>query len=146
MPMSIREKRRGDFLISTDKSKLDVALIHAFLSEEAYWSLGRTREMVQRTIEHSLCFGVYENDVQVGFCRVVTDYATFGWLCDVFILPSHRGKGLSKWLIEFVVADPALQGLRRFLLATRDAHDLYRRYGGFEPLTEPWRWMIRTAK
>ena len=89
-------------MISTDKTKLDIATIHAFLSKRSYWAKGRPLEIVKRSIEHSLCFGVYESERQVGFCRVTTDYVTFGWLGDVFILESHRGRGLSKWLMETV--------------------------------------------
>jgi GNAT superfamily N-acetyltransferase len=139
------EYQRGDYTISTDPSRLDLAVIHRFLSLEAYWALGRSYETVQTAVEHSLCFGVYRGAEQVGLARVVTDYATFAWLCDVYILEAHRGHGLGKWLIECVVAAPELQGLRRFLLATRDAHELYRRYGGFEALPNPERWMARVA-
>jgi GNAT superfamily N-acetyltransferase len=99
--------------------------------------------VVQRSIEHSLCFGVYAGGEQAGFARVVTDYATFAWLCDVFILEAYRGRGLSKWLVETIVAYPDLAGLRRFLLATRDAHSLYQHYGGFTPLQAPDRWLER---
>lgn len=96
---------------------------------------------MRRSIAHSLCFGVYGEGEQVGFARVVTDYATFAWLCDVFVLETARRRGLGKWLIASVIAHPDLQGLRRFTLATRDAHELYRRYGGFEALRAPERWM-----
>jgi GNAT superfamily N-acetyltransferase len=137
------EQRRDHFLISTDKARLDIALIHKFLSASAYWALGRRLETVRKSIEHSLCFGLYEHDRQVGFARVVTDYATFAWLCDVFILESYRGHGLSKWLVQCVIGHPDLQGLRRFMLATRDAHELYRTYGGFQNLQAPERWMER---
>jgi GNAT superfamily N-acetyltransferase len=118
-------------------------MIHEYLSERSYWALGRPLEIVRRSIENSLCFGVYEGDRQVGFARVVTDYATFAWLCDVFVLESYRGQGLGKWLIETVAVHPALQSLRLFLLATSDAHELYQRYGGFEVLTHPEKWMVR---
>jgi GNAT superfamily N-acetyltransferase len=131
------------YSISTDKSRLDVALIHTYLSRHAYWAEGRPLEVVRRSIEHSLCFGVYGPGGQVGFARAVTDYATFAWLADVFILEEHRGRGLGKWLIETAVAHPDLQGLKLFLLATRDAHELYRRYGSFEALPKPERWMVR---
>lgn len=134
---------RGEFTISTDPDWLDVAAIHEFLSTQAYWALGRSREVVEKTIRSSLCFGVYQAGKQVGFARVVTDYATFGWLCDVFILPSHRGLGLAKWLVANVVEHPELRGLRRLLLATRDAHELYRGYGGFAALSAPERFMER---
>lgn len=139
--MAITEYQRDDYLISTDKTKLDLNLIHEYLSQRSYWARGRSLITVQNSIEHSLCFGVYNDTQQVGFARVVTDYATFAWLCDVFILETHRGKNLGKWLIECVTVHPGLQGL--FVLATRDAHELYRRYGGFENLLAPERWMAR---
>ncbi|MFZ6029627.1 MAG: GNAT family N-acetyltransferase [Chloroflexota bacterium] len=134
---------RDGYTISTDRERLDIHGIHRWLNESSYWAQGRPLETVQRSIDNSLCFGVYDGEQQVGFCRVVTDYATFGWLCDVFVLESHRGRGLSKWLIETVVAHPDLCNIRRLLLATRDAHTLYRRYGGFESLQNPERWMDR---
>lgn len=143
--MQLFEQHRDNYLISTDKSRLNIPLIHHFLSTQAYWALGRSLEKVQTSIEHSLCFGVYEDERQVGFARVVTDYATFAWLADVFILESHRGLGLSKWLVACVVGHPALRDLRRIVLATRDAHELYRRYGGFETMQQPERWMLRVA-
>jgi len=134
---------RDGYVVSTEKSRLQVDFVHDLLSNHAYWALGRTREVMERAIQNSLCFGVYEGSRQVGFARVVTDYATFGWLCDVIILESQRGRGLGKWLVECVVAHPALAGIRRLLLATRDAHGLYREYGGFVPLPTPERWMER---
>ena len=137
------EHHRDGNSISTDKSKLDVVQIHEYLSKRSYWAQGRPLDVVQTSIEHSLCFGVYDGDRQVGFARVVTDYVTFAWLCDVFILESHRGRGLGKWLIACVVAHPDLQGFKNFLLATGDAHELYRRYGGFESLEKPEKWMKR---
>lgn len=139
--MTIYELHRDAFALSTDKSKLNIPRIHDYLSQRSYWAQGRPLEVVRRSIEHSLCFGVYHGAEQVGFARVVTDYATFAWLCDVFILETARGHGLGKWLIESVIAHPDLQGLRRFILATRDAHELYRRCGGFEVLRAPERWM-----
>jgi GNAT superfamily N-acetyltransferase len=135
--------QRDNYTISTDRERLDVAMIHRWLNESSYWAQTRSLETVQKSIENSLCFGVYDGDQQVGFCRVVTDYATFGWLCDVFIIESYRGRGLSKWLIESVVTHPDLHNVRRLLLATRDAHELYRRYGGFDTLKNPERWMDR---
>ncbi len=129
--------------ISTDRSRLDIAYIHRYLSEECYWSIGRSRAVVEKSIANSLCFGVYDGDRQMGFARVVTDYATFAWLCDVFVDAAYRERGLGKQLVESVVAHPDLQGMRNFILATRDAHELYRQYGGFEALAAPERWMAR---
>jgi GNAT superfamily N-acetyltransferase len=125
--------------IDTDKSRLDLAVIHGFLTT-SYWAKGIPRETVERSIEGSLCFGVYEGPRQVGFARVITDSATFAYLADVFILESHRGRGLSRRLMDAIVAHPSLQGLRRWMLATRDAHGLYARYG-FKPLAAPDRMM-----
>lgn len=139
------EQRRGDYTLSTDKTRLDVGMIHAYLSETAYWALGRGHEIVVKSIENSLCFGIYARDGhQVAFARVVTDYATFAWLCDVFVLEGQRGVGLGKWLVEAVASHPALKDLKRILLATGDAHELYRRYGGFTGLKSPERWMERS--
>jgi GNAT superfamily N-acetyltransferase len=132
--------RRGDFLISTDPALLDVPLIHEFLANRSYWATGRPLEVVRRSLDHSLGFGLYDGSRQVGFARVVTDRATFAWLCDVFVLEEYRGRGLAKWLVGCVVAHPELQGLRRFLLGTRDAHGLYERYG-FTPLADPSRFL-----
>ena len=140
------EWRRGHYQISTDRSQLNTPLIHEYLSNSAYWATGRSLDAVARSIENSLCFGLYEisadQQQQIGFARVVTDYATFAWLADVFVLEEFRGQGLAKWLIEVIVTDPQLQGFRRWLLATRDAHELYRRFG-FKELSEPARWMER---
>jgi GNAT superfamily N-acetyltransferase len=125
----------GEYEISTDQQRIDIAVVHAFLTQ-SYWSRGIPREVVERAIANSLCFGVYLGAQQVGFARVVTDKATFAYLADVFILESHRGIGLSKWLMEFITGHEALQGLRRFLLATKDAHGLYAQFG-FEALANP---------
>ncbi len=122
--------------IITDRGLLDVAMIHRFLSQEAYWCLNILLETVQRSIDNSLCFGVYLDGQQVGFARVVTDYATFGYLADVFILPEHRGKGFSKQFMAKIMAYPALQGLRRLMLVTQDAHSLYKQFG-FRPIENP---------
>ncbi len=138
----VHEWRRGEFLISTDKSKLNPDLLHDFLSNDSYWAKGRTVDVIKRSIENSLSFGVFENDQQVGFARIVTDYATFAWVADVFIVEAKRGLGLSKWLMEVVLSHPDLQGFRRWVLATKDAHDLYRRFG-FHDLKRPERWMER---
>jgi len=138
----ISEWRRDEYTISTDRERLNASLIHNFLSNRAYWARGRSLEVVKRAIEHSLNFGVYKDGEQIGFARVVTDYATFAWLADVFILDEYRGRGLSKWLIEVIVSHQQLQGFRRWVLATKDAHELYRRFG-FAELNEPVRWMER---
>ncbi len=122
--------------ISTDKNKLDRTLIHTWLSQESYWAKGRSREVVERSIEHSLCFGVYLDGQQVGFARVVTDYAVFGWIMDVFILPDFRGKGYSKILMKEIMNHVDLQGLKRWGLGTDDAHGLYRQFG-FTALSQP---------
>ena len=135
------DQKRGEFTISTDKSRLDLEMIHGFLNT-SYWASGRSIETVERSIENSIPFGVYKGDKQVGFARVITDYATFAWIADVFILDSVRGQGLGKWLMEVILEDPKLQGFRRWVLATKDAHDLYRRFG-FSELKLPERWMER---
>jgi len=122
--------------ISTDRSRLDVALIHRFLSEESYWAKNIPLDLVRTALENSLCFGAYDGDAQVGFARVITDYATFAYVGDVFVLPSHRGAGAGKQLMEAIRAHPALQRLRRWHLLTRDAHALYERIG-FRPLRTP---------
>jgi GNAT superfamily N-acetyltransferase len=127
------EHRRGRYRVSTDPAALDAAAIHAFLASSSYWAAEIPFPLVRRSLEHSLCFGLYEGDSQVGLARVISDFATFAYLCDVYILPEHRGHGLGVWLMECVTTHPALQGLRRFMLATRDAHELYRRFGFTEP-------------
>ena len=136
------EYTRGRFTISTDKARLQVALIHDYLTNQSYWAQRVPLAIVQKSIEHSLCFGVYDDQQQIGFCRVITDFATFAYLADVFILEAYQGQGLGKWLIETVVAHPELQTLRRWLLATQDAHSLYAQYG-FGPLGDPSRFMTR---
>jgi GNAT superfamily N-acetyltransferase len=132
--------RKGDLLISTDPRRLDVSLIHDFLANRSYWAIGRPLDVVRRALDNSLCFGLYEREKQIGLVRVVTDRATFAWLCDVFVLETHRGRGLGKWLMECVMNYPALQGLRRVLLGTQDAHGLYAQYG-FTPLANTDRFM-----
>jgi len=135
---------RNDCRISTDRATLDVATIHRFL-QGSYWARNIPHAAVERSIRNSLCFGMYEGDAQVGFARVVTDRATFAYLADVFVLDEHRGRGLGKWLIECVLEHPDLQGLRRFSLATQDAHGLYQRFG-FQTPAHPERLMeiVRT--
>lgn len=131
------------YTISDDPARLDLDVVHRYLSTESYWAEGLPRATLECSVAGSLCFGVYyKREEQVGFARVVTDRATFGWLADVFVLPAHRGRGLSKRLMEAILAHPDLQGLRRFMLATRDAHGLYRQYG-FEPPAKPGSLMQR---
>ncbi|HVP20334.1 MAG TPA: GNAT family N-acetyltransferase [Anaerolineaceae bacterium] len=132
---------KDNFIVTTDKSKLDLKTIHEFLSTQSYWAQNRPYEIVEKAVEHSMCFGVYDGERLAGFARIVTDYATFAWLCDVFVLPEYRGIGLGKWLIESIVAHPEIKSIRRLLLATRDAHELYHQYGSFEKLRNPERWM-----
>jgi GNAT superfamily N-acetyltransferase len=129
------------FTISTDPALLDLDAIHGFL-KSAYWCEGLPRVVIDRAIRHSLCFGVYDAGRQVGFARVITDRATYAYLADVFVLESHRGRGLSKRLMQAIVAHPDLQGLRRWSLITRDAHGLYAQFG-FRPLSQPERHMER---
>ena len=126
-------------VVDSDPSRLHMDMIHEFLSS-AYWSKGISRELLAKAMRNSLCFGVYEDGRQVGFARVVTDQATFAYLADVFVLESHRGRGLAKQLVAAIAADPRLQGLRRWVLVTRDAHLLYEKYG-FRPLAAPDRFM-----
>src|SRR4030088_60663 len=139
-PDAIVEHRRGEYLISTDRARLELHVNHGFLTN-SYWAKGIPREVVARSIEHSLCFGIYHaTGVQVGFARVVSDFATVAYLGDVFVLETHRGRGLSKWLMECVMHHPALQNLRRWILLTRDAHGLYSQFG-FTPIEMPERYM-----
>ncbi|HEY0386242.1 MAG TPA: GNAT family N-acetyltransferase, partial [Pyrinomonadaceae bacterium] len=123
------EYRRGEFLISNDLARQDIAAIHQFLSTSTYWATGRPIEIVRRSIENSFSFGLFHQERQVGFARVVTDYATFAWVADVFVLDEFRGRGLGKWLMEIIINHPRLQGFRRWVLATKDAHELYRQFG-----------------
>jgi GNAT superfamily N-acetyltransferase len=139
-PETVVEQRRGEFVISTDRARLDLDLVHRFLTQ-CYWAKGIPREVVARSIEHSLCFGVYQSSgAQVGFARVISDFATYAYLGDVFVLDSQRGCGLGKWLMQCIMQHPALQNLRRWSLATRDAHGLYAQYG-FTSLKAPERYM-----
>jgi GNAT superfamily N-acetyltransferase len=133
--------QRDGYLISTDASMLDLEVVHGYLSR-SYWAAGVPEDVVRRSIENSLCFGVYRGEEQAGFARVVTDRATFAYLADVFVLEEHRGQGIGKWLVEVILSHPELQGLRRWMLATRDAHDLYRRYA-FTELARPGIFMER---
>ena len=137
--LQIIEVHKDNFTISTDPARLDIDAIAEML-KRAYWAQGRTRDMIARYVQHSLVFGLYHDGRQIGLARVVSDYTTFAWLCDVFIHEDHRGKGLGKWLMETVHAHPDLQGLRRWMLATRDAHGLYQQFG-WTLLDHPERWM-----
>ena len=133
---------RPPYTLSTDRARIDVAFVHAYLSHESYWAHGRALETVQRSIDHSLCVGIYLDTAQVGFARLVTDYATFAYLGDVFVLPDWQGRGYGKKLMTAVFAHPQLQGLRRFMLATASAHALYAGYG-FTPVSRPQTLMER---
>ena len=132
---------RGDFELTTDPARIDLNAVHQFLTN-SYWAAGIPLATVERSIKNSLCFGIYKGNRQVGFARVITDRATFAYLGDVFVLPEYRGQGLSKWMMECIMAHPDLQGLRRWSLLTRDAHGLYRQFG-FTELKSPERWMER---
>lgn len=138
MPQII-ETHRDQFIISTDPARLDLDAIADMLTR-AYWAQGRTREKIARYLQHSLTFGVYDGNRQIGLARIVSDYTTFAWLCDVFIHEDYRGHGLGKWLMETIQSHPDLQGLRRWILATRDAHGLYEQFG-WTRLANPERWM-----
>lgn len=129
----------SDYEISTDPQRLDVDVIHSFLSS-SYWAKNIPRELVERSIRHSLCFGIFHKGKQIGFARVISDFATFAYLADVFVVPEHRGKGVSKQLMETILEHRDLQGLRRFMLATLDAHGLYAQFG-FEALDHPERYV-----
>jgi GNAT superfamily N-acetyltransferase len=129
------ESSKEDYVISTEPSRLQIQVIHDFLSH-SYWAKGIPLAIVQCSLTSSLCFGVYKKERQIGFARVISDYATFAYLADVFILEPFRGQGLSLWLMEMIVSHPQLQGLRKWMLATRDAHELYRKFG-FETIRSP---------
>ncbi|MEP7323601.1 MAG: GNAT family N-acetyltransferase [Saprospiraceae bacterium] len=131
---------QGEYMISTDRNKLDLKMIHWFLSTQAYWSPGIPFEKVQRASERSLCFGIYYENIQIGYSRIISDYTSIAYLGDVFILKEFRGKGLSKWLMTTIRSHPDLQGLRRWILLTKDAHELYKRTGWSE-IAQPDLWM-----
>jgi len=145
--MKIHQSTQNDFIISTDKLKLNIDVIHTYLSTESYWAKNIPLQKVQLAIEHSFCFGVYKKEEtnlnsvsQIGFARVITDHATFGYLADVFIIEKYRGIGLSKWLMKEILDCEALQDFRSWLLATKDAHPLYEKFG-FKTLETPGRFM-----
>ncbi len=131
---------KDNFCISTDKSKLDLEMVHLFLSEESYWSKNISFEKVKKAAANSITFGVYSNQVQIGYARVISDCTSVAYLGDVFILPAYRGKGLSKWLVQTIMNYPELQGLRRWILLTADAHSLYKQFG-WKEIAAPERWM-----
>ena len=131
--------RKGEFTVSTDPALIDLDVVHSFLTN-CYWAKGIPRDVVARSIENSLCFGVYADGKQIGFARVISDYATYAYIGDVFVIDSFRGRGLGKWLMECVMHHPRLQGLRRWSLVTQDAHGLYSKLG-FEPLKKPQNYM-----
>jgi GNAT superfamily N-acetyltransferase len=133
------EESRGPLTISTDPARLDVEAIYLYLSG-AYWAKNRSREAVERSLKNSLCFGLYDDGRQIGLARVISDFATYAYLCDVYVLDAYRGKGLGTGLLQSVRSHPDLQNLRRWMLATRDAHGLYRK-SGFGELQSPERWM-----
>lgn len=152
--MQVVEFRRGEFLVSTDPARLDLDLIYGFLTN-CYWAKGIPRDVVARSVEHALCFGIYDESMPespllaksarngaplVGFARVISDFATIAYLGDVFVLESHRGRGLGKWMMECILQHPALQNLRRWILLTRDAHGLYAQHG-FTPVKAPESYM-----
>lgn len=141
----MKQAVENEFIISTDKSLVDVDMIHSFLSNESYWARNRTREQTKTAIENSICFGIFLGEDQVGFARVVTDRATFAYIGDVFVLDEFRGRGLSKKLMQAMLEHPHLQGLRRWVLATKDAHGLYEQFG-FTTMKFPERWMELPAK
>lgn len=131
---------KNGFQITTDNNLLDFELIYNYLDKESYWAKGIPRERVEKAINNSMCFGIYKDGKQAGFARAITDSATFAYICDVFVLPEYRRLGLSKWLIQTIVEHPELQGLRRWSLATADAHGLYKQFG-FTELSKPAVWM-----
>jgi GNAT superfamily N-acetyltransferase len=127
--MSVYNWQRGEFEITTDQARFDLDVIHDYLAQESYWAQGIPRPTLEKSVRNSLCFGLFEANRQVGLARVVSDYATIAYLGDVFVLPDYQGRGLAKWLMQCVVAHPDLQNLRRWILVTKDAHGLYRKYG-----------------
>ncbi|UCD99360.1 MAG: GNAT family N-acetyltransferase [Chloroflexota bacterium] len=139
------ECTRGNYLVSTDTSRLDLPWTYNFLSNEAYWSREISYPVFEKSVANSLCFGVYHQNAQVGFGRVISDYATFAYLADVFICRDYRDRGLGKLLVECILNHPGLQGLRRWMLVTRDAHDLYRQFG-FSTLNQPEKYMEITRQ
>ena len=132
MPNSVQEYRKGGYSITTDSTKVDINVVHGFLSQ-CYWAKGIPKDIVKRSVDNSLCFSLFDGDKQIGLARVILDYATYAYIGDVFILETHRGRGLSKWLMSCIMSHPDLQGLRRWSLLTRDAHELYQKFGFTQP-------------
>lgn len=132
--------RKDNYLLTTDASLFDTDTLYHFISDQSYWSRGIPRATFERSLQHSLCFGLFQDETQIGFARVVSDFATFAYLGDVFVHQNHRGRGLSKWMIDCVLSHPDLRGLRRWMLATRDAHELYKQFG-FTELKAPGKFM-----
>ena len=135
---------RGDFMVTTDSEKISLDVVHAFLANESNWAKNIPRDVVEQSIENSLCFGLFQNEEQIGFARVITDRATIAYLGDVFVMATHRGQGLSQWLMECVMSHPDLLGLRRWILLTGDAHGLYEKFG-FTAIAAPQKWMEKFA-
>jgi GNAT superfamily N-acetyltransferase len=137
--MEYSDLARGSYSVTADRRRIDVDAVHDFLTR-SFWARGISKDVVAKSIAHSLCFGLFDDQAQIGFARVVTDSSTYAYLCDVYVLEQYRGEGLGKWMMEFVMAHPELQGLRRFQLVTRDAHGLYGRFG-FKTPPHPERYM-----
>jgi 8-oxo-dGTP pyrophosphatase MutT (NUDIX family)/GNAT superfamily N-acetyltransferase len=137
------EEQRGEFILSFDKDRLQLDVIEDFISRRSYWAKGRPKDVLKRSIQHSICLGIYHHGAQVAFARLVSDQATFAWLCDVFVDEALRGQGLGKWLVEAACRYADQQGIKRTLLATKDAHQLYGTYAKFRPLASPDNWMSR---
>lgn len=139
-PMENINTVRGNYCITTDKQRLDLQAVHHYLAQQSYWSLNIPFERVEKAAQNSLTFAVLHGEAQVGYARIISDYTSFAYLADVYVLETHRGQGLSKWLMETIMGHPELQGLRRWVLATRDAHGLYAQYG-WKPVADPTIWM-----
>jgi GNAT superfamily N-acetyltransferase len=145
MRLPAREFIRGNYKISSDPAHLDLEWVHSYLAHDSYWAQGITAQVFLKSVENSICFGLFHDDSQVGFGRVISDFATFAYLADVFVSKKHRGQGLGKWLVGTILGYPELQGIRRWMLVTRDAHGLYERFG-FKPLKNPGYLMERADK
>ena len=143
--MKIQSWSKGNYTCTTDRETLQIDTIHEYLSERSYWAKDRSREQVKKSIKHSLCFGVYQDQDQVGFARVLSDYTVYAYIMDVFILEEYRGKGLGKFLMKCISSHDSLQGLRKWTLGTDDAHGLYRQFG-FKPLEKPQTFMERDGR